>query len=500
MTIHGDGFILRTTQAGPGGTPTVDPPLEQQYHAWLDGVALEAVTWLDSNTLQATVPGGLPAGKKTLVVENAFGSRGQLEGAYEVLPVSAMDAAIAATPSTVSLGQAITLTLTVTNVGGADLTGVTPAAPTISSTDGATADLVGGPTPATVATLAPGASRDFTWVYAPTAAGTLDMSASASGEDASASASVTSNAPSTSVTIQAGAALTVPLVLSPPTASVGQTITMVMTVTNNGDTGVNDVTPGPPTVTTSDTGAATLATGPIPTSVGFLAPGDSATFTWTFTATAAGQLTFSVSASGKDANSGATVSGNTTATNAVLVQTAPTLGGAMSAPATVSTNQGFTLTLTFTKGGTAQANVTAVTNPAGCANPTPATRTNVQTGQTITWSCTAPTTAQTLSPTSTVSWVDANNPGTTLTFTPAAASVAVVAGATLTGTMSAPATVSTSQGFTLTLTFTKGGAPQANVTTVTNPAGCVNPTPATLTNVQTGQTITWSCTAPATAQ
>jgi hypothetical protein len=422
--------------------------------------------------------------------------------AVTVQPPSALTATISPSRNTVSGTQQITVTFRLTNgvtSAPAVITGIAP-----SVTGSASCGAVNQSLPQTIPT---NGYMDFTWFCTPNGtAGTLTLSGTANGHDGNNPSILLTATPATaaSVTVQTPAALSATAVASLTvggaqisSVSTGQTFVVTLNVTNTAPAGtgasatINGVTLTP----NSPIGCGAVGQS-FPQTI---AGGATMAFTWNCSAaTEAANVFVQGSASGQDANSNNSVS--TSASAFVTVQAAATLTGVLTAPSPVSTGQAFTLTLTFTKGGTAQANVTGVTNPTNCANPTPATRTNVATGNTITWTCTAPGTAQTLSLGTTVSWVDANNPGTTLTFSPTAASVVVQAAATLTGVLSAPSPVSTGQSFTLTLTFTKGGTPQANVTGVTNPTNCTNPTPATLTNVATGNTITWSCTAPGTAQ
>src|SRR5512147_181871 len=122
VVIRGTGFAVRVTQPSTGGSPTVD----SAYRAWLGGVELADVVRVDSQTLQATVPAGLPSGIHALAVEGPFGRRGSLEGAFLVswLP-GAVLRATASLPSTASVGQTLRLTLGVANEGTTDAEEVT---------------------------------------------------------------------------------------------------------------------------------------------------------------------------------------------------------------------------------------------------------------------------------------------------------------------------------------------------------------------------------------
>jgi len=101
----------------------------------------------------------------------------------------------------------------------------------------------------------------------------------------------------------------------------GDTVTVSMTVTNNGPVAVTNLVPS--VLTTSGTATKTLASGPTPASVASLAPGGSATFTWAYTITGASGQTYaftgSASADGGIASSSATTNTGRIGTFAVSV-------------------------------------------------------------------------------------------------------------------------------------------------------------------------------------
>src|SRR5207237_5278523 len=80
------------------------------------------------------------------------------------------------------------VTITVTNTGGAETRSVAPAV----MVTGSGATLLGGPTPAS-ADIPGGAAQDFTWSWSGTATSTLQFSGRASGADANSGQSVTAN-------------------------------------------------------------------------------------------------------------------------------------------------------------------------------------------------------------------------------------------------------------------------------------------------------------------
>ncbi len=97
-----------------------------------------------------------------------------------LLSTSHLLATVAVLPAASVLGDTVTALMTVRNVGGLSITGVTPATPAVSGP--------GAITPATGASpaildLAPGTQGTFTWRYVATGAGTVALAAGATGTE-----------------------------------------------------------------------------------------------------------------------------------------------------------------------------------------------------------------------------------------------------------------------------------------------------------------------------
>jgi hypothetical protein len=512
IRIKGTGFSLRTVQPASGG----DPSVEQTFLAWMGDRPLEAVRWVDEETLSATVPAGLTAGSLALRVQGPFGTSGDLAGAFTVdAPARvALAATIATQPARVNVGQSIAVTLTVTNTGTASATNVVPEGPTVTGTGTVGAPI--GPSPASIATLAPGASGGFTWTYPATLAGSVAFDGSARMTDASGEASqvVTDPAHPARTEIDRPAALTASLPAAGSVA-IGQEFTVVMTVVNGGGAGISDVLPGAPTATPE--GMATLkGTGAVPASVALLAPGASATFTWTFVAAAtSGTVRFSAGAAGADANSGAAVASGTVASGSFTIGTAGMLATLAALPATANVNQSVTLTLTVRNPGLADVREFTVgvpgVTPAGgatlSAGPSPAPPSILAAGQTVT---TAWTFALAIPPGGAPGRLDFDVvlagrdafSGGPVTARPAA-SVTVQTPATVTATALSvgPSVLATGQAFAVALTVEKAGTARATITGASlTGATCTSP-PAGPLEVTTTATLTWTgCTAPPTSQ
>jgi len=125
-------------------------------------------------------------------------------------------------------------------------------------------------------TLASGASGTMTWLYGADLAGTVYFSARAQNSGGtSSSVLVNSN------TVVIGS-FTAAMSVAPSSVISSQTITVSMTVTNNGTSALVNVVPN---ALTQCAGGATetLVTGPSPASISSIAGGSSGTFTWTYT-------------------------------------------------------------------------------------------------------------------------------------------------------------------------------------------------------------------------
>ncbi|HVE84635.1 MAG TPA: IPT/TIG domain-containing protein, partial [Myxococcales bacterium] len=244
------------------------------------------------------VPAGLTPGPYTLAVKNPDGQRAQLQGAFQVVTPAQLRLTLTA-PAQVSVGQTFSVSGALDNPGGSDVLAVTLDPATVQGPGGAT---VGAATTPPSADVPAGSSSALALTAQATSPGALSISTRATGTNDFSGRPVASSAASTSsVLVQRAAALTATLSASPATASVGQTITVTMQVQNTGEATANNVTPSALVLTGA--GSATLVSGPTPPTAAAVAGGTSATFSWTYTASAPGAVTFSGTASGTDANS-----------------------------------------------------------------------------------------------------------------------------------------------------------------------------------------------------
>jgi len=257
-------------------------------------------------------------------------------------------------PATISRGQAFTIAMTVTNRGDAPARNVAPGTPTVAKTGGAAA--TAGALPAAV-TIDGGANATFqlTFTENGTASGTLSVTAGATGVDGNSSATVT-GAPASwgPIAVQTAAALRVSSFTIPAIIVSGGTFNATVTVTNDGEAGAALVLPSPDPPTKAATGGADATTSTALTS-GSIPGGASRTFTWTYAATGTGTLQLTTGATGKDANSGQTITAAPLNSNMGTVQA----GGAL-------TVTSFTIPATLTRGQSFNA-VMVVTNTGGAA-------------------------------------------------------------------------------------------------------------------------------------
>jgi len=185
-------------------------------------------------------------------------------------------------PSNASVGSTFVVTMNVKNLIGNQISNVAPSALTIGGTGSAT--FLSGPSPSSTS-IAGHSQATFTWTYQAASVGTVNFTGNATADGPISSVSSTSN----NVTIQAPASLASSITASPPNVTSGSTITLTMTVSNNGDLTATNVAPS--ALTIGGTGSATFLSGPSPSSTS-IAGHSQATFTWTYQAASVGTVNF----------------------------------------------------------------------------------------------------------------------------------------------------------------------------------------------------------------
>jgi hypothetical protein len=271
------------------------------------------------------------------------------------------------TPAVVSVGQAFTLRVTLSNngTGVATAVSVVPTSLIKNGTAGTPVLTLVGPASAV---LGANGSQEFTYTGV-AAAGTgsgpwgLAYNAQGTGYDANHGTVVTTSAygASGSISVQKPAVLTAGLTLGASLVNVGQTFAVTMTVQNTG--GTDAVLTAPSTLTLVGSPVLLQVSGPVPTTVTVQA-GNSATFWWSYQAVGSGVVALQGSASGQDQNSGSVVSSGV-ATSANLTVQAPAvlnITSVQATPATVGTGGTITVLLTVNNSGDATASQVSATS------------------------------------------------------------------------------------------------------------------------------------------
>jgi hypothetical protein len=250
----------------------------------------------------------------------------------------------------VSVGETYTMVVTVANSGQASAAQVSPNS--IAKLGTATElTSLSGPQPAT-ATVATGVPQAFTYTGVDTVGGSgpspwgLAYGVAASGVDVNSGLAVSaSSVQSNYIGVSQPAALLSSLTVTASSANVGQTVSLILTVSNTGDATAGTVKPL--AIGQIGTGSFVLG-GPGSQTAVSLAKNVSASFTWTYVAEGTGTVTFSVYASGIDQNSLTTVNSNLAEAGPVSVQVPAQLSVVSIAPLTASLGTGSTGTVVMT--------------------------------------------------------------------------------------------------------------------------------------------------------
>ena len=257
---------------------------------------------------------------------------------------------VTALPAQVTIGQIITVVAGVTNNGLADSFATSADA---YSALGSTANVVllSGPSPSSAVIPGNGGYAQFTWTFSADGSGEVWFNASA--YTGAISSPVGSG---NTVTVQSQPSLTIsyqPMV-SP---KVWQQITVIMNVNNSGEAAANNTVPLVTVI--GDASSLTLVSGPVPGSAN-IAGGASAAYTWTYSTSNTGTVSFYGEVQGTDANSGIIKTAAPVTSSQVILQSPATLTANLLLPSTVSLYQVYNVVMQVSNTGSAAAvNVTA---------------------------------------------------------------------------------------------------------------------------------------------
>jgi len=284
--------------AGPGGASVAAGPWPSTGQ--VAGGSRVVFTW----TLTAGAAGMLAISTTATGVDANTGAvaRAVAGCAMTIQPPGVLDAsAVTAGPDPACRGDLISVTMTVTNPGGAAVADLT-ALPGPSVSGGGGVLLVSAP--AAVPPLAGGAAVALTWTYSATGGGPVVFTVTVSGRDANAGTPMSApGRTSDPVVVNAPGLLEAALSL-PAGCSIGNWMTVALTVTNSGATDVAGMMPDlglvPP-------GLFELVGGPVPAGPMTLTAGSSQTFAWTLSASGTGTVAVAGGAAGSDPGTGCPV-------------------------------------------------------------------------------------------------------------------------------------------------------------------------------------------------
>jgi len=365
--------------AGTGAAGLTDGPFPVPP-ATLFGGATMFFTW----TFTGTAPGTLFFSTTVTAVDANSGSAVPVlvvsAGPLAVSPTSYLASSISISQPAVSLGQWVTVVLTVTNTGGGPASGVTPS---LQDSSFVSASLISGPTPAGPVALPAGSSASFSWTLSPAGAGALYFSLTATGSDLWTLAPLYATR-TTGGTCVTPASLEASVAVSATGVLTGETLSLSMTVTNTGGAATGSVLPPP--LAFAGTGLAVAASPPAAPAL--LAPGASLTWNWTLSAVSIGAVTVTATASGTDINSGNVVRSAPAVSTTVTIQLMGLEVVSLSAgPAVVALGETITVVMTASNTG----NV-------GLSNITPGTPAILGTGTAVVLTGPLPVNVATLMP------------------------------------------------------------------------------------------------------
>ena len=262
-------------------------------------------------------------------------------------------------PDPVTAGTNLTYTITVTNNGPSDATGVTVSDPLPAGVSFVSANPTQGSCSGTTTVtcdlgdLPNGASAVITIVVQPAAAGPLSNTATATSDSPDADES--NNSATNATTVQASSDLFLTMSDSPDPVNVGSNLTYTLTATNNGPTSATGVTvtdtlpAGVSFVSATPSQGSCSGTTTVTCDLGNLASGASAIVTIVVQPSAEGTLTNPASVSGNEPDP--TPGNNDASVDTTVEAPADLVLGMSDSPDPVDVGDDLTYTLTVTNNG-----------------------------------------------------------------------------------------------------------------------------------------------------
>jgi len=388
--------------------PTADPTGHGQGQTYLGSTTVMTDN-TDNASFNVILPTGAAVGSVVsstatdITLVNAIPVNDTSEFSQDVpvtqAPLADMAVGIAAAPEPVAVGTNLTYTVTATNNGPNDATGVTltdtlPAGVTYVMASVSQGSFIhsGNTVTANFGGVANGTAPTLTIVIQPTAAGTLTDSATVSANeiDPNSSNNSTTHNTQAQVLVDLGVGITA----SPEPAKTVRNLTYTVTVMNNGpdaSTGsaLTDTLPAGVTFVSASVSQGTFmhSGSSVSATFGAVANGGTAVLTIVVTPTVTGQITDSASVVGNETDPVA-LNNSAMHTTQVNASVADLALGMMASPEPVTLGNNLTYTLTVTNAGPDDATGTVLTDtlPSGVTfvSATPSQGTFMHSGNTVT--------------------------------------------------------------------------------------------------------------------
>ena len=335
--------------SGTGAVSLVSGPQPSSYGYILGGNS-SSFTWIFSadgpgNIAFSSRAAGIDANEMSGVTSNAAST-----ASVTIQTAAALVSSVTVSQSQISTGNILTVRLSVTNSGGANINNAAPQM-IVSGTGSYT--LLTGPLPANFSLAGGGGYNVFTWTYLMEGSGNVNFQARANGEDENSGVIVVSSYNNKNVTVQQAAALESLISVIPLNSANSWPVTVVMTVANSGEAQADAVAPSL-IISPESSGSMNIVSVPSPASAS-IAGGAMAGFTWVYTAGSTGSVVFSGRATGNDANNGTAIASEYSHETA-YVQTPASLSSDVHVlPVSISSGQVFTVLMYVTNTGIAAA-------------------------------------------------------------------------------------------------------------------------------------------------